>query len=123
MNIAIGFLGNVMMNKIVGATIVNKDDDLPILNIANDIEGLWSREASEGIQGNEWFNFKWVSEILGSIRKGGIFHKWNCNIFIGNIFRNGHNCFLFLTLVPQKKKFITIIAKTLQLEFIHFIPS
>jgi hypothetical protein len=53
-NIAIGFLGNATMNKRVGATIVNKDDDLPILNIANELEGLWSREVSEGMQGNEW---------------------------------------------------------------------
>jgi hypothetical protein len=36
-NIAIGFMGNAMMNKIVGATIVNKDDDLSILNIANEL--------------------------------------------------------------------------------------
>jgi hypothetical protein len=80
-NITIGFLGNAMMNKIVGATIVNKDDDLPILNIANELEGLWSREVSEGMQGNEWFNFRWVSGILGSIGKGGLFNKWNCHIF------------------------------------------
>jgi hypothetical protein len=39
-NISIGFLGNATMNKIVGATIVNKNDDLPILNIDNELEGL-----------------------------------------------------------------------------------
>jgi hypothetical protein len=38
-NIAIGFLGNATMNIIVGATTVNKDDDRPMLNITNDIEG------------------------------------------------------------------------------------
>ena len=54
MNIAISFLGNATMNKIVGATTVNKDDDLTMLNIANDLEGLWRKEANEGIQGNEW---------------------------------------------------------------------
>jgi hypothetical protein len=42
-NIAIGFLGNATMDKIMGATIVNKDDDFMILNIANDLEGLCNR--------------------------------------------------------------------------------
>jgi hypothetical protein len=64
-DIAIGFLGNAMMDKIVGATTVNQDDDLPILNIANELEGLGSRETSESMQGNEWFNFRWVSGLLG----------------------------------------------------------
>jgi hypothetical protein len=68
-NIAIGFLGNAAMNKIMGATNVNKDDDFLMLNIANEFEGLWSREASEGMKGNEWVNFRWVRGILGSIRK------------------------------------------------------
>jgi hypothetical protein len=40
-NIAIGFLGNATMNKIVGATTVNKDDDIPMLNVANELERLW----------------------------------------------------------------------------------
>jgi hypothetical protein len=39
-NLTIGFLGNATTNKIVGDTTVNQDDDLPILNISNDIEGL-----------------------------------------------------------------------------------
>jgi hypothetical protein len=122
-NIAIGFLGNVTMNKIVGATTVNKDDDLPILNISNELEGLWRREANEGMQGNEWFNFRWVSGLLGSIRKGGLFNKWNCHIFIRNIFKNGHKKFFVPYTCAPKIFFITIIAKTLQLAFIHFIPS
>jgi hypothetical protein len=122
-NITIGFLGNVPMNKIVGATIVNKDDDLPMLNIANAIEGLWSRESSEGIQVNEWVKFRWVSGILGSIRKGRLLNKGKYHILFKNIFRNGHKKFLFLTLVPQKIFFITIIEKILQLEFNHFNPS
>jgi hypothetical protein len=41
MNITIGFLGNAMMNKIVGVTTVNKDDDLLVLNVANELEHLW----------------------------------------------------------------------------------
>jgi hypothetical protein len=52
-NIEIGFLGNTMMNKLVGATIINKDDDLPMLNIANELEGLWRIKSSEVMQGNE----------------------------------------------------------------------
>jgi hypothetical protein len=59
--------------------------------------------------------------LLGSIRKGGLFNKGNCHIFFRNIFRNGHKKFLFLTLVPRKIFFITIIEKTIWLEFIHFI--
>jgi hypothetical protein len=58
MNIEISFLGNATMNKIVGATTVNKDYELPIVNITNELEGLWRREASEGMQGNDWFNFR-----------------------------------------------------------------
>ena len=53
MNIAIGLLGNEMMNKIVAATIVKKDDDLPVLNVANELESLEGWEASEGMQGND----------------------------------------------------------------------
>jgi hypothetical protein len=49
-NIAIGFLGNATMNKIMGVATVNKDDDFLMLNIANELEGLWRREASEGMQ-------------------------------------------------------------------------
>jgi hypothetical protein len=38
-----------MMDKIAGATTFNQDDDLPILNIANELEGLGSRETSESM--------------------------------------------------------------------------
>jgi hypothetical protein len=48
-NITIDFLGNEAVNKIMSASIVNKDDDFPMLNIANEHEGLGSREASEGM--------------------------------------------------------------------------
>jgi hypothetical protein len=99
-NIAIGFLGNVTMKKIVGATTVNKDDDLPLLNIANELEGLWGREDNEGMKGNKWVKLKWVSRLLGSIRKGDLVNKGNYHIIFRNIFGDGHNFFLFLTLVP-----------------------
>jgi hypothetical protein len=33
--IAISFLGNVVMNKIMGASTVNKDDDLLMLDVSN----------------------------------------------------------------------------------------
>jgi hypothetical protein len=49
-DITIDFLGNVMMNKIMGVSTVNEDDDLPVLNVANELEGLGSREASKGMQ-------------------------------------------------------------------------
>jgi hypothetical protein len=35
MDIAISFLGNVAMNKIMGASTINKNDDLPMLDVAN----------------------------------------------------------------------------------------
>jgi len=37
----------------MGASTVNKDDDLPMLNLTNYLEGLGSKEASERIQGND----------------------------------------------------------------------
>jgi hypothetical protein len=45
------------MNKIIGDSTVNKDDDLLMLNVTNYLEGLGSREPSEIIQGNDRFNF------------------------------------------------------------------
>jgi hypothetical protein len=56
-DITISFMGNVAMNKIMGASIVNKDDDLLMLNVTNYLEGLGSREPNESIQGNDRFNF------------------------------------------------------------------
>jgi hypothetical protein len=35
MNIAISFLGNVAMNKIMGASTIKKNDDLPMIDVAN----------------------------------------------------------------------------------------
>jgi hypothetical protein len=49
-DIEIDFLGNAMMNKIMGVSTVNKDYDFPMLNVANYLEGLGRREASEGVQ-------------------------------------------------------------------------
>jgi hypothetical protein len=56
-DIAISFLGNVMMNKIMGASTINKNDDFSMLNVTNYLEVLGSKEASESIQGNDQFNF------------------------------------------------------------------
>jgi hypothetical protein len=42
MDITIDFLVNAMMNKIMGAFTFNEDDDLPVLNVANELEGLGS---------------------------------------------------------------------------------
>jgi hypothetical protein len=46
-----------MMNKIMGASTVNEDDDLLMLNVTNELEGLGSIEASEIIKVNDRFNF------------------------------------------------------------------
>jgi hypothetical protein len=35
MDIAMIFLGNAAMNKIMGASTINKDDDLPLLDLTN----------------------------------------------------------------------------------------
>jgi hypothetical protein len=35
MDVAIGFLGNAMMNKIVGATTINQNDDLSVLDVTD----------------------------------------------------------------------------------------
>jgi hypothetical protein len=48
--IAIDFLENAMVNKIMGTATVNEDDDLPILNLAIDIKGLGSIEDTKGMQ-------------------------------------------------------------------------
>jgi hypothetical protein len=46
-DIEINFLGNATMNKIMGASTIKKNDDLPMFNVTNYLEGLGSREASE----------------------------------------------------------------------------
>jgi hypothetical protein len=33
MDVAMGFLGNAMMNKIVGAATINQNDDLSVLDV------------------------------------------------------------------------------------------
>ena len=48
--VTIDFLGNAAMNKIMGVVTFKKDDEFPMLNVANYIEGLGSRESSERIQ-------------------------------------------------------------------------
>jgi hypothetical protein len=90
MNIEISFVGNATMNKIVGATIVKKDDDLLFLNVSNELEHLLGQGASEGMQGNKWVNCRWVNRLLGGIGKGGFFNNGNCHILFRNIFGNGH---------------------------------
>ena len=60
MDVAMSFLGNVAMNKIMGASTVNKDDDLLMINVTNYLEGLGSIESSESIQGNDQFDFRRV---------------------------------------------------------------
>ena len=50
MDVAMSFLGNVAMNKIMGVFTINQNDDLPILDVTNNLEVLRSREGSEGIK-------------------------------------------------------------------------
>jgi hypothetical protein len=38
------------MNKIMGASTVNEDYDLHVVNVSNELEGLGTREANEGMQ-------------------------------------------------------------------------
>jgi hypothetical protein len=35
MDVAMSFLGNAAMNKIMGASTINKNDDLPMLDVTN----------------------------------------------------------------------------------------
>jgi hypothetical protein len=49
MDVAMSFLGNVAMNKIMGSSNINQNDDLPILDLTDELEGLGSREGSESI--------------------------------------------------------------------------
>jgi hypothetical protein len=42
------------------------------------------------MQGNKGLNFRWVSRLLGGIRKGEFFNKSYYHILFGNIFENGH---------------------------------
>jgi hypothetical protein len=43
MNIQISFLGNAAMNKIMCPSTIKKNDDLPMLNVANYLEGLGAK--------------------------------------------------------------------------------
>ena len=49
------FLGNVAMNKIMGAATINQNDDLPMLDVIDYLEGFGSGEANESIEGNDRF--------------------------------------------------------------------
>ena len=57
MDITMGFLSDAAMNKIVGAATINQDDDFSVLDVPDYLEGLGGREASEIIEGNDWFHF------------------------------------------------------------------
>jgi hypothetical protein len=39
----IDFLGITTMNQIMGASTINEDDDLHVINVVNELEGLGSR--------------------------------------------------------------------------------
>jgi hypothetical protein len=84
---------------------------------------LRSIKTCEGIQGDKQFNFWWVRGKGMILFLGWLFNTGNLDILFINILRNGHKNLMFLTLVPWKIFVITIIAKTLELEFNHFCPS
>jgi hypothetical protein len=52
------------MNKIMGASTINKNDDLPMLNVTNYLEGLGNREASEHL--GKWSLLLWEGLREGS---------------------------------------------------------
>jgi hypothetical protein len=45
MDLAMSFLGNSAMNKIMGASTINQNDDLPMLDVIDDLEGLGSKRS------------------------------------------------------------------------------
>jgi hypothetical protein len=50
MDVAMSFLGNASMNKIMGVATINQNYDLPILDVTDYLEGLGSGEDSESIE-------------------------------------------------------------------------
>jgi hypothetical protein len=74
-------------------------------------------------------SMKWLVQLRVDQRQSEInwlryiCHKIILYLFINNILIDGHKQLLFLTLVPQKIFFITIITKTLELAFNYFCPG
>jgi hypothetical protein len=60
MDVAMSFLGNAVMNKIMGASTINQNDDLSMLDLTDQLEGLGSGESSESIEANAGFYFRRV---------------------------------------------------------------
>jgi hypothetical protein len=60
MDVSMSFLGNTMINKIMGVATINQNDDLPMLDVTDYLEGLGIEEASESIEGNDRFYFRRV---------------------------------------------------------------
>ena len=50
MDVAMSFLGNAVMNKIMSVATINQNDDLTMLDVTDYLEGLGSGESSESIQ-------------------------------------------------------------------------
>jgi hypothetical protein len=51
-DITIYFPGNATMNKTMGFSTINEDDDLLVPNVANELDGMGRKEASKGMQQN-----------------------------------------------------------------------
>jgi hypothetical protein len=60
MDVAMSFLGNAAMNKIMGVATINQNDDLLMLDVIDYVEDFGSGESHESIEGNDWFYFERV---------------------------------------------------------------
>jgi hypothetical protein len=47
------------MNEIMGAIVVNQDNYFVMFDVANQFEGLGSRNTNQGMQGGLWFQILW----------------------------------------------------------------
>ena len=64
MDIAVGFLGDAAMNKVVRAATINQDDDLSVLDITDELESLGAEKPVRALR-----------EMIGStsgVSEGGI---------------------------------------------------
>jgi hypothetical protein len=50
MDVAMSFLGNAALNKIMGASTINQNDELLMFDVTDSLEGLRNREANESMQ-------------------------------------------------------------------------
>jgi hypothetical protein len=51
-DVAVGFLGYMLMNEVMATTIVNLDNDFAMFDVTNQFDGLWSINTSQGLLGD-----------------------------------------------------------------------